>query len=206
MDDRFGSEVEYEIANPRQGILAALPLLGLRPGCGCTTPGARGGPPGPVRAGARPGWASRRARQRDRSPRTRRRALVGGDRGAADRAVGGRSRRPSARDSIFDVAWAAATLRELRRVVRPGWLVAILDADLARTFPILPWPPELEGRLRAAALAVYAADCDGKLPYHFAAYLGRALPRLLREVGLVAVRIAPRSAIDRAPLDPRRAM
>jgi hypothetical protein len=42
------------------------------------------------------------------------------------------------------------------------------------------------------------------LPYHFSGFTGRALPRLLREAGLVDVKLDAFTEVDRAPLDPPR--
>src|SRR5262245_21633708 len=64
-------------------------------------------------------------------------------------------------DGAFELAWASlvlhhvaepvAALRELARVVAPDGLVAVLDGDGGGSFPCLPWPPDLEERVRAAA-------------------------------------------------------
>ena len=45
---------------------------------------------------------------------------------------------------------------------------------------------------------------NSALTYRFAGYIGRQLPRLLREAGLTDVQISPLPDVDRAPLDPQR--
>lgn len=214
--DTFRAEVEYEIAHPRQSVLAALPLLGLRAdgrlldvGCGAGVHlglFARAlGPAGQVvgldRDAARLDLAAAPWESEIAAGQI---ALRAGDHDALP-----------ATDGAFDCAWAAAvlhhaqdpltTLREMARAVRPGGTVAVLDADTAGSFPLLPWSPELDARLRAAAWAAHAADYDGALPYHFSGYIGRELPRLLREAGLRGIGIHPLPEVERPPLDPRRA-
>ena len=117
-------------------------------------------------------------------------------------------------DGEFDVAWCSlvlhhiddpvAALREMARVVRPGGLVAALDGDDDGSFPMLPWTPEFEARLRAAAMRGQQEHFGGHLGHHYSSHTGRDLPRLLREGGLADIRILPLSEIDRAPLDPTR--
>jgi SAM-dependent methyltransferase len=112
------------------------------------------------------------------------------------------------------VAWTSAVLHhaerpmallgEMARVVRPGGLVAVLDNDTAGSFPVLPWPPDLEQRLRAAAWAGQEANFDGTLGHHFDGYVGRLLPQLLREAGLRDIQMHALPDLDRAPLDPPR--
>jgi SAM-dependent methyltransferase len=116
--------------------------------------------------------------------------------------------------ATFDLAWTSLALhhvaeptmalRELRRVVVPGGLVAVLEADASGAFPFLPWPPELEARVRAAFFRGAAEQYGGKLdePYH--PFLGRSLPRLLREAGLREIRLHAYVDVDQAPLPPER--
>jgi SAM-dependent methyltransferase len=118
-------------------------------------------------------------------------------------------------DGAFDLAWVSfalhhvadpgQALRELARVVVPGGLVAVLDGDDGTSFPCLPWPPALEARLRVAVWRGAAEDYGGKLDYAYVPYLGRDLPRLCREAGLVDVRLQVVADVDRAPLDATRA-
>lgn len=119
-------------------------------------------------------------------------------------------------DGAFDVAWASlvlhharrplAMLGEMRRVVRPGReLVAIVEGDTGGSFPVLPWPPDLEIALRRAAWEGARANHGGTLEYHYSGYIGRELPRLLREAGLAEVRVVACPDVDRPPLHPQRA-
>lgn len=113
----------------------------------------------------------------------------------------------------FDLLWMSmvlhhvpepgAALRALGRVVKPGGRIAILDGD-GGAVPSLPWPPDLEERVRAAAWRGAAENYGGRLDYHFEPYLGRSLPRLLREAGLTEVAIRVVADLDQAPLDAHR--
>ena len=104
-------------------------------------------------------------------------------------------------DASFDLSWTslalhhvpepAVALRELARVVVPGGMVAVLDADASAGVPLLPWPPEIEARLRAALVRGAAENYGGKLDYVYHPFLGRDLTRLLREAGLTRIRSTP---------------
>jgi SAM-dependent methyltransferase len=93
-------------------------------------------------------------------------------------------------------------VRELARVVRGGARVAVLDGDGGGSFPLLPWPPEFEQRLRAAALRAEHERYGDELPYYFTGYLGRRLPEILLAAGLADVKLHAFADVDRAPLDP----
>jgi ubiquinone/menaquinone biosynthesis C-methylase UbiE len=209
------AEASAAVARPRPSVVAAIGALALRSGqrvldAGCG-PGAHLGllldevaPDGRVVgldvAADRVGAA----------------ASLWGDRAASGRlglATGDVGRLPFAGGS-FDVAWISlvlhhvaapvAALRELARVVVPGGLVAVLDGD-GGALPCLPWPPVLEERVRAAAYRGAAENYGGRFaePYH--PYLGRELPRFLREAGLTEIEIKAVADVDAAPLDSARA-
>lgn len=110
----------------------------------------------------------------------------------------------------FDVTWSSLVLHhsarqrefvaELARVTRRGGLVAIMEGDNDGSFPLMPWPPELELRLRAAMLRGEQERYGGRLEYTFT-NTGRHLTRLFREAGLVNVQLRAYADVDRAPLD-----
>lgn len=197
------------------GVVAALAALGLAPGWRVLDVGCGPGPhlghfaravaPGGLVVGLDrdPAALALAAARRAGPPAAGLIALLAGDHDAIP-----------ARDGAFDLAWSSAVLHhaprplvmlgEMARVVRPGGLVAVLDADTGGSFPLLPWPPDLEQRLRAAAWAGQEADFDGALGHHFAGYIGRQIPRLLREAGLRDIQIHALPEVDRAPLDPAR--
>jgi ubiquinone/menaquinone biosynthesis C-methylase UbiE len=115
---------------------------------------------------------------------------------------------------VFDVVWSSlvlhhfdgtqAMLGALARVVRPGGMVAIMEGDHDGSFPLLPWPPEFEQRLRAAILRGEQERAGGAIPAISSGWIARALPRLLREAGLGEVSMHAFADLDRAPLDPQR--
>lgn len=106
-------------------------------------------------------------------------------------------------DGSFDLAWCAQSmfslpdplgaLRELRRVVRPGGAVAVLEYDLLHPM-VLPWPADLELAVRAAQLVALEADRPGLQA------VGRDLCALFGEAGLEGCRLTPYSAARQAPL------
>lgn len=91
-------------------------------------------------------------------------------------------------DESFDVAWCAqslislpdlsAALSEMRRVVRRGGTVGILENDRLHEMQ-MPWPADLELALRHAEKQAEAPEEAGDRPY-----IGRHLQSLLRGAGL----------------------
>lgn len=92
-------------------------------------------------------------------------------------------------DGSFDFVWCAQSLyslprmfdclAEMRRVLRPGGYLAILEND-SMHHVLLPWPPQLELRIIAAELKIAQARSSQPAKY----YAGRWLSRLLRKTGL----------------------
>jgi ubiquinone/menaquinone biosynthesis C-methylase UbiE len=213
--ERFLAEARYDVVHPRPSVVTAITTLNLQPGqrvidAGCG-PGAQLGllldavaPDGQVTgldfdedniAVASTLWPDQVAA------------------GTLRVTPGDITRLPFDTNS-FDASWTSlvlhhvddplAALRELARVVSPGGLVAVLDGDDGASFPYLPWSPGLEHRIRRAVRQGAAEKYGGTLDYTYLPYLGRDLPRLLREAGLTDVAIRPVADIDRAPLDPHR--
>jgi SAM-dependent methyltransferase len=215
MDEHLRDEARYELRHPRPSVVAAIAALELRPGMrlidiGCG-PGAHLGlfvedvAPGGAVVGL-DSDAERLVIAAELHPEL-----------AAARSVRleeGDLHDLPFEDDAFDVAWMSSVLHheeqpldalaEMARVTRPGGLVAVLDGDTGGSFPCLPWPPAFELRLRAADLRAQEDSYGGTLPYHFSGFTGRALPRLLREAGLVDVKLDAFTEVDRAPLDPPR--
>jgi len=114
----------------------------------------------------------------------------------------------------FDLVWTSLvlhhepvpieTIRGLARAAKQGRRIAVMDGDGGGSFPLAPWPPSLELRLREAALRT-EQEGNSHLPYQFAGYLGRQLPRLLRDAGLIEIQMHAFADMDRAPLRPARA-
>lgn len=106
----------------------------------------------------------------------------------------------------FDVAWCAqslislpdqpAVLREMRRVVRYGGTVGILENDRLHEMQ-MPWPAGLELALRQAEMRADDSEDAGDKPY-----VGRHLESLLRESGLTPNRRITLSIDRQFPLSP----
>lgn len=214
MNDRFKQLREtaaQEAAHPSESILAAIEVLGLRPGMQVLDVGCGAGmhlnlfanriAPGGVATGLDL-EADQLAIAADLHT-----ALVAD---GTVRVKEGDLHQLPFDDASFDVAWMSAVLHhevdpiaalaEMARVVKPGGLVAVLDGDTDGSFPFLPWPPELEHALRAAALRAQRENFGGTLPYAFEGYIGRQLSRLLSEVDLVKVRMQAFANVDSSPL------
>jgi SAM-dependent methyltransferase len=108
-------------------------------------------------------------------------------------------------DKSFDVVWCAHSLyslpdpdqalAEMRRVTRPGGVVAVLENDSLH-YLLMPWPPELELAVQQAQLlAARAEHSKRKL------YIGRRLPSALLRAGLEGYRVKTFSIDHQAPLD-----
>lgn len=108
-------------------------------------------------------------------------------------------------DDTFDLAWCAQSfyslpdpveaLRSLRRVVRPGGTVAVLENDTLHHV-LLPWPVGIELAVRRAELAelVEESDRPGKF------YVGRRLSQLFRAAGFAACAVQTWASNRQAPL------
>jgi len=118
--------------------------------------------------------------------------------------VGSVERLPFA-DDEFDLVWCAhslyslpdpvAALQEMRRVARPGGIVAILENDTLHHM-LLPWPAELELAVRQAQLAALEAQTQqtGKF------YIGRNLCSTFELAGLQECAVTTYTIDRRAPL------
>lgn len=210
---RMLADARYDAAHPPGSAADALASLGLRPGQRVLDAGCGPGPHlGFLVAAVAPGGsvvgvdleADRLAVAADLWPDHVAAGALRLEQGDVRRLAFGPE---------FDLVWMSlvlhhvpepgAALRDLARVVKPGGRVAVLDGDVGAV-PWLPWPPDLEERVRAAARRGAAENYGGRLDEHFAPYLGRSLPRLLREAGLVDIAIRAVADMDRPPLDAHR--
>jgi demethylmenaquinone methyltransferase / 2-methoxy-6-polyprenyl-1,4-benzoquinol methylase len=114
-------------------------------------------------------------------------------------------------DDLFDLCWCAQSLyslpdpvealQHMRRVTKPGGVVAVLEGDTLHRL-ILPWPVDVELSVHAAALAAVRQKSDQPGKY----YVGRQLRRVFRQAGLEQIesrtfatdRAAPLGQDDRA--------
>lgn len=92
-------------------------------------------------------------------------------------------------DESFDFVWCAQSLyslpriqdclAEMRRVLKPGGHLAIMENDSLHHV-LLPWPVDLEIQVLAAELRAFQRSASQPAKF----YAGRWLSRLLRKVGL----------------------
>lgn len=109
-------------------------------------------------------------------------------------------------DDTFDLAWCAhslyslpdplAALREMRRVVRNGGTVVVLENDTLHHL-LLPWPADLELAVRKAQLT--ALEQDAELAGKF--FIGRYLCQAFELAELAACTARTYTLDRRAPLD-----
>jgi SAM-dependent methyltransferase len=108
-------------------------------------------------------------------------------------------------DGQFDLVWCGQslsslpdpleTLRALRRVVRPGGIVAILENDPLHQL-IIPWPPDLELAIRQAQLQSVEATEEGAQPFD----IGRQLGVIFQAAGFASWHTAAYTTTRQAPL------
>jgi ubiquinone/menaquinone biosynthesis C-methylase UbiE len=205
MDERLRARYERELRHPRSSVVAAIDSLGLRPGMRMADVGC-----GP---GAHLGLFARHLEPGGE--------VIGVDldedrlavaaefqadpiaRGAVRLQPGDIARLPFD-DGDLDLTWSSLVVHhsqqqldlvgELARVTRPGGTVAVMEGDNDGSFPLLPWAPVLECKLRQALLR-------GQQERQMLMYTGRNLTRLFLEAGLVDVELRSFTDVDRAPLD-----
>ncbi len=113
-------------------------------------------------------------------------------------------------DETFDLVWCAqsffslpdpvAALKHMKRVLRGGGIVAILENDSLHQVS-LPWPVPLELELRAAELRAFLEE--GKHSSRF--YIGRKLPSVIASAGLEPIGMSTQAIDRQAPLgEPER--
>jgi ubiquinone/menaquinone biosynthesis C-methylase UbiE len=107
-------------------------------------------------------------------------------------------------DDSFDLCWCAqsfyslpdpqAALRQMLRVIRPGGVVAVLEADTLHNI-LLPWPVEVELAMRIAEFTALSGETR---PRKF--YVARQLRHVFHQAGLESVKAHTFIADRAAPL------
>lgn len=113
-------------------------------------------------------------------------------------------------DDSFDAVWSShvfhhlkdpqRAIREIVRMTVPGGRISILDADIASSFPIMPWPIELEDRIRSAAWRAAIDGYGGKLDYVFNPTAGRSSLEWFAKAG-VSARMEPFTEVEQGPMN-----
>jgi SAM-dependent methyltransferase len=98
--------------------------------------------------------------------------------------------------SLYSLSDPATVLAELKRVVRRGGALGILENDSFHHW-LLPWPVELELAVRRAQLV----RLEGQTPTWRKHYVGRGLSRLLADAELASIAVVTRTIDHAAPLD-----
>lgn len=108
-------------------------------------------------------------------------------------------------DDTFDLAWCAQSLyslprtrvvlHEMLRVIKPGGTLAILENDTLHHV-LLPWPVELELKIRTAELQALSQQTRDPAKFYF----GRKLAATLQSCGLTSVTARAWATTRQAPL------
>jgi ubiquinone/menaquinone biosynthesis C-methylase UbiE len=110
-------------------------------------------------------------------------------------------------DDLFDLCWCAQSLYSLpdpvealehmRRVTKPGGVVAVLEGDTLHRV-ILPWPVDVEISIHAATLEDLLQKSRKPGKY----YIGRRLRQVFRQAALEAIESRTFATDRAAPLGP----
>ncbi len=204
---------EREQAQPRNAVVGALDGLGLRPGDRIADIGCGPGVHIPqMLARIQPGGTVTGI---DTNP----------DRLAVGRELLGRELDAGAVQLIegdlhaldpdlqpFDLVWMSLVLhheeipvdviRSLREIVRPGGRIAILDGDDLASFPLIPWPPQLELAVRRAVVAAAGETQDGR--WFGRRFTARSMPAIFADAGLDEIQVRGFVDIEQGPLTTAR--
>lgn len=99
--------------------------------------------------------------------------------------------------SFYDLGHVPLVVREMRRVVRPGGWVGIMENDTMHHL-VLPWPAELELSIRKAELEALSRKSGDESRF----YVGRRLPSLFEQGEFTGIRDESFSTPMSAPLSP----